>query len=182
MFARLASVAIAALSLLPAPAPAQQSWPFNGGGLCAETILPIDWQGKPAFLLLGDTSKTTSLRNAFAWYRLVQPPLPGSRKPFVATPSFRLVAGYFEDKRTCAPGSPVIVIMEDYGIGTKLGEIGSNGTLAWSSTPGVSIYTTKQLSTDHWFAYYCDYFCRGKCNGGTAPDGPQFSALVLVME
>ena len=80
---------------------------------------------------------------------------------------------------------------EGYSLpGVRLGDIGANGTFHWTASPGIEVADSSQPFTGpwSWASYYCagdgtphSIRCLSKCRPGWI-DGPQFSALVLVME
>jgi hypothetical protein len=172
----LRSLALAALLLAPTVPAQQVVVPFRGGTLIGDMVLPIAWEGRPAFLIVNG--------GGYPWKFASVGPLPSPpRKPLVATLTPRVVAAHFQDSRPCAPGSLAYIAVDDHG-GYLLGQIGAAGTLTWiapSFATGLRIDANSHMLPSPWFAHYCDSWCYGKCRPGYL-DGPEFSAVVVAFE
>lgn len=162
------ALALASLLLASPTLPAQTFQPFLGGNFYGQGIYSIDWQGKPGFLLVGKDYWNFASYQVHRW-------LPGKPQ---ASACFNVVAAYFLDKRTCAPGSPVIITTNDHPFGNRLGALDSSGNLTWYGK--IPIWNKSTLDNRlAWICSYCDYGCYGKCIN--LADGPEFSALVIVI-
>jgi hypothetical protein len=174
---------VLATALLSAPLSAQIGDPWH-------PVLPpnsffITWNGRPAVLIV---SPHLYFLRYPAW------PLPLPPRPRL-TPTYRFVAAYFEDRRPCAPGSPVALnhhIDGFYGPIVDLGKIGQDGTLTYYApgqphVPGQGhlLFWSQRPSSWH-EAYSTDYcgrneICFSLCKPGQY-DQPPFSAIVLARD
>lgn len=184
----LRSLALASLLLAPVSA---QEIPFPGGGGVVGgrdlAAFPVEWDGKPAILLLG----------GWGYIARYDPHWWGAPVP---TPILRLAGVFCQDWRPCAsqpwswpwpPGSggptSEVHLEDSSGRRTQLGLMKAGQMLY---LPGLGL--GPKIAFEGWTQTYSKFFrvsyCRaagGECTtnclalGGA---GPQFMAVVLVIE
>jgi hypothetical protein len=177
----LRSLALASLLLAPTVSAQRVTVPFRGGTIVGDMVLPITWEGRPAFLVVNGNGP---------WSIATIAPLPATspswaRKGLVARLTPRVVAVHFQDLRPCAPGSLAWISVDDAGGHPWLGVISAAGTMTWiapSFAKGLLLDAVTHMNPSTWFAFYCGWqWCHGKCRPGYL-DGPQFSAVVVAFE
>jgi hypothetical protein len=136
---RIPRLALAlALALLVPPVGAQwYEFSPRGSGVGGSFTFLIDWQGKPALLIVGQGGETIARYTA-----QLQAP--------VSTPIFTLVAAWFQDTRPCAvqpwsmnsesgPTSQVSMDIADIEHVRSFGFLAPDGTLLWMPPAGQRI-------------------------------------------